>query len=216
MNQSCADWVRRCLARIAPPESVVELGSYDVNGNVRGLFRYYTGVDIRPGPNVDIVADAAEVGGRYDLALSLNMLEHAEEPERVLQNVHNLAPTLILTAAGPHWPPHGWQGGAVGGEPYQGIGRAMLSDWLAGYAYVEIEMLPDGLIAALASDEGFAKEERVESVERSGAWTLCEVCHRVIWVEDGPVCVDCRKPEPKPKPELAPELEPEEADDTCE
>ena len=51
-------------------------------------------------------------------------------------------------------------------------------------------------------------------VERSGAWMLCEVCHRVIWVEDGPACVFCREPESEP--ELEPELESEEADDKCE
>ena len=27
--------------------------------------------------------------------------------------------------------------------------------------------------------------------ERSGAWMLCEDCHRVLWVEDGPVCPEC-------------------------
>ena len=25
----------------------------------------------------------------------------------------------------------------------------------------------------------------------SGAWMLCEDCHRVLWVEDGPVCPGC-------------------------
>ena len=27
--------------------------------------------------------------------------------------------------------------------------------------------------------------------KRSGAWMLCEDCHRVLWVEDGPVCPEC-------------------------
>ncbi|MFA4972545.1 MAG: hypothetical protein WC683_08010 [bacterium] len=24
------------------------------------------------------------------------------------------------------------------------------------------------------------------------AWCLCAVCHRVLYLEDGPVCEDCR------------------------
>ena len=27
--------------------------------------------------------------------------------------------------------------------------------------------------------------------------TVCKVCQRAIWVEDGPVCVFCREPEPE-------------------
>lgn len=27
------------------------------------------------------------------------------------------------------------------------------------------------------------------------AFMACEVCHRVIWVEDGPICVYCRNSE---------------------
>jgi len=29
-------------------------------------------------------------------------------------------------------------------------------------------------------------------------WTTCIVCNRVLWVEDGPVCQDCRKIEVPP------------------
>jgi hypothetical protein len=42
--------------------------------------------------------------------------------------------------------------------------------------------------------------------EKSGEWMLCEVCHRVLWVEDGPVCPDCR-PETKQEEHLCDEPE---------
>jgi uncharacterized Zn finger protein (UPF0148 family) len=28
--------------------------------------------------------------------------------------------------------------------------------------------------------------------KRSGNWTTCRKCHRVLWVEDGPVCPECK------------------------
>jgi uncharacterized Zn finger protein (UPF0148 family) len=45
----------------------------------------------------------------------------------------------------------------------------------------------------------------------TGAWTRCNVCGRVLWVEDGPTCPGCKplvkqeparddKPEPQPAP----------------
>lgn len=32
-------------------------------------------------------------------------------------------------------------------------------------------------------------------------YMLCEGCHRVIWVEDGPLCPDCRPAERDVEPE---------------
>ena len=31
----------------------------------------------------------------------------------------------------------------------------------------------------------------------SRQWTTCEKCNRVLYVEDGPVCEDCRAKEPE-------------------
>lgn len=68
---------------------VLECGSYDVNGSVRPWCEAfqpasYTGIDLRPGPRVDIAmtADALaysdEFEERYDLVVSTEMLEHCE------------------------------------------------------------------------------------------------------------------------------------------
>jgi SAM-dependent methyltransferase len=61
-------------------KDVLEVGSLNVNGTVRAFFLgHYVGVDMRDGPNVDIVgrADALPfVANRFDVVVSTEMLEH--------------------------------------------------------------------------------------------------------------------------------------------
>ncbi len=88
-------------------KSVLEVGSYDVNGTVRDLFTGpYRGVDSRPGPGVD---EAIEVGPsfpgfrRHDVGLCLEVLEHARRPwDVVLALVFAVKHEgiIILTARG--------------------------------------------------------------------------------------------------------------------
>lgn len=63
--------------------SVLDVGSYDVNGNVRGFFKgaRYIGIDMRPGPNVDRVLDAHDIVDAFgpesfDTVVCCEMLEH--------------------------------------------------------------------------------------------------------------------------------------------
>jgi len=62
--------------------SVLEIGSYDENGSVRSIFkeaRQYVGVDLTPGPGVDIVAFGHEVSfadDSVDIVISAECLEH--------------------------------------------------------------------------------------------------------------------------------------------
>jgi SAM-dependent methyltransferase len=64
MNQFLRGVARALAESFTLPEPVVEIGSYQVTGqdeliNLRGLFpgRKYVGVDFRPGPGVDVVAN---------------------------------------------------------------------------------------------------------------------------------------------------------------
>lgn len=69
----------RILQELNPKGKTLEVGSFDVNGNVRGLFSDYTGVDIMAGKNVDIVASGHDLpfeDASFDLVLCLNTLEH--------------------------------------------------------------------------------------------------------------------------------------------
>jgi SAM-dependent methyltransferase len=63
--------------------SVLDVGSYDVNGNVRELFKgaRYVGIDMRAGPNVDRVVDAHDLvqtfgPESFDTVVCCEMLEH--------------------------------------------------------------------------------------------------------------------------------------------
>ena len=77
-------FVQRCVNRFELMRgSVLDVGSYDVNGNVRALFdgARYVGIDMRPGPNVDRVLDAhflVEAFGpeSFDTVVCCEMLEH--------------------------------------------------------------------------------------------------------------------------------------------
>lgn len=126
---------------------VLELGAYNVNGSARDLLpgARITGLDVRPGPGVDIVADAATYAAPepYDLIISTEMLEHCADPAGVLAMAwRNLRPGgwLVLTAAGPERAPHACDGGPVvpPGEPYANIHPADLMIWLDGWAEARV------------------------------------------------------------------------------
>ena len=83
MHQEVRDWLgelRRQYLEAFVCDSVLECGSYNVNGSVRGLFaaREYVGLDWRPGPGVDVVSLVHEYqpGRKFDTVISTEMLEH--------------------------------------------------------------------------------------------------------------------------------------------
>ena len=66
---------------------VLDIGSYDVNGNYRDIFEsighYYKGLDMEGGPNVDIVPQNTYIWNEikddeYDAVISGQALEHIE------------------------------------------------------------------------------------------------------------------------------------------
>jgi SAM-dependent methyltransferase len=161
MHPEARQWVEANLP--AGVRSVLELGSYDVNGNVRDLLPGvpYIGVDIRPGPGVDVVTDAAsmyeipcdpqlwKLQGTFDLVLCLEVLEHCEKAADIIGNAARaLRPggTLIVTTAGPGRPPHGVGGLVVGEEYYRNITREQLGLWLrhAGFTAIVLDEARDG------------------------------------------------------------------------
>ena len=102
----------KALGDRAPEGLVIELGSnlptpqavvHDPRASVPE--RYYFGVDMIPGPGVDIVGDAARTGladGSAAMVLALWMLEHARKPHRVIREARRLLiPDGILVVAVP-------------------------------------------------------------------------------------------------------------------
>jgi len=108
---------RRLPTDISKNHSVVEFGSRDVNGTIRPLLgaAQYVGVDIEPGPNVDIVMDAKRYDGPADFVLCLETLEHCDGLDDFVDAiVRNVKPKgrALITAATTGRRPHS----AIDGE----------------------------------------------------------------------------------------------------
>lgn len=143
--------MRRCAAGLdtSPRRLVVEFGSRHVNGGVRDLFGLaaFVGVDIRDGPGVDVVADAADwtPDRPADVVVSTEVLEHTERAAELIVNAWRIlrpGGTLIVTAAGPGRSPHSADdGGPISpGEWYRNIPAATLTRWLDGWENVTIDV----------------------------------------------------------------------------
>jgi SAM-dependent methyltransferase len=62
-------------------QRVLEIGSLDINGSVRSFFSggAYTGIDVGPGPGVDIVCEGQNYpapDGSFDVVISCECMEH--------------------------------------------------------------------------------------------------------------------------------------------
>ena len=119
-------------------DSVLECGSYNVNGSVRDLFAAvghpteYIGLDWRPGPGVDMVNLVHEYqpGRHFDTVISTEMLEHDPHWRESVQRMIDLVKpggTLIITCAAPGRGEHEL---ACSPEPeyYREIGGSELAD----------------------------------------------------------------------------------------
>jgi hypothetical protein len=73
---------------------VLDVGSQDINGNNRQFFDNctYTGIDIYPGRNVDIVINVNDfdIQKKYDVVISTEMLEHDCDWEQSLLSMYLL------------------------------------------------------------------------------------------------------------------------------
>lgn len=87
--------------------SVLEVGSYDVNGSVRQFFNGpFMGVDMREGPGVDKVALANDLpfdDASFDVVISTEMLEHDTRPWKSVAEMARVTSPgghVIITARG--------------------------------------------------------------------------------------------------------------------
>lgn len=149
--------VREYVARFASDErmDVLDIGGRSVNGTPRDLFpnATFTVLDIRPGPDVDIVADAAEWdpdGRAWHLVLCTEVFEHAPAYRAICQTAHKATwpgGRLIVTCAGPGRPPHSAfvEAALQPGERYENLTETRLRDALAAAGWTEIEVERVGL-----------------------------------------------------------------------
>lgn len=121
MHQEVHDAVRRFvhehMDHLGAGTRIADIGAYDVNGNLRGLFQRsgwdYVGFDMAAGPNVDRVLPAPhdwpEIStASFDVVVSVSTLEHTLRPWRVVQEIARIVKPggkVCLTA--PYaWPFH--------------------------------------------------------------------------------------------------------------
>lgn len=74
---------------------VLEIGSLDINGTVRNFFENcdYTGLDIAPGPGVDVVCEGQNYnppGASFDVVISCEVMEHNPYWAETLENMIRL------------------------------------------------------------------------------------------------------------------------------
>jgi SAM-dependent methyltransferase len=150
MHLQALQWLDACRKRL----SVCDLGAFNVNGSADVYFPGwdYVGVDIRPGPGVSVVADAAtwDARGRlFDVVVSCEMFEHCEQWQEVVKNAFKLTKPggyFFGTTAGPKREPHNSDGGAdLGSEYYGNIEPDILEIILnrAGFVRVVVDHLGD-------------------------------------------------------------------------
>jgi SAM-dependent methyltransferase len=98
----CSSWDLETVKNALAPSDVkgkrvLEVGALDVNGSVRGDITAlgpaeYVGIDIRPGPGVDVICDAGDLVTRFgenafDVVVSTELMEHARDWRRIISNI---------------------------------------------------------------------------------------------------------------------------------
>lgn len=86
---------------------VLEVGSLDINGSVRDFFAHcdYTGIDVAPGKNVDIVCQGQELNhsdNSYDVVISCECFEHNPYWVETFKNMYRMTAKnglIIMTCA---------------------------------------------------------------------------------------------------------------------
>lgn len=112
---------RHLVAGVVRGMRVLEVGSQDINGSLRGYVvslkpASYVGVDFAAGEGVDVVCDAGDLVEQFgvasfDVVISTEMLEHAKDwRAAILAMKRVLVPDgiLVLTARGPGMFLHGY------------------------------------------------------------------------------------------------------------
>jgi SAM-dependent methyltransferase len=130
MHESAFRFAKRNITK-KTFHGVVEFGSRNVNGSIRPHVewrRWYVGVDIKQGPDVDVVQDAAEFASdeAAELVICMETLEHASNWREIVDNAARLLATgglFLMTCAAPGRPPHSAvDGGPLRpGEYYQNV-----------------------------------------------------------------------------------------------
>lgn len=135
-------------------KSVLEIGSMNVNGSLRGAFSFgnpYLGIDIERGPGVDEVMRAADIPSewRFDVVVCTEMIEHDPTFWLTIKKAHDVLVVgglLILSTCGFGFPLHRYPI-----DCYRFTLDALdgLLTW-AGFEVLELTELPGPSVCAVA------------------------------------------------------------------
>jgi SAM-dependent methyltransferase len=121
-NRTGIAFGERVLSRaLVEGRDVLEVGALDVNGSLRPhveslMPRRYVGVDIAPGPRVDVVVDAQDLVDHFglesfDIVVTTEMLEHVRNWRLIVRNLKQVLRAdglLLLTTRSLGFPYHGY------------------------------------------------------------------------------------------------------------
>lgn len=117
--------VRDKFPELFKNNTVLDVGSLDINGNNRYLFTdcEYTGVDLGKGPNVDVVSKGHEFhpGKQYGIVMSTECFEHDKYWKLTVKNCVELTKQgglFLFTCAGTGRPEHGTSRQHSGTSPF--------------------------------------------------------------------------------------------------
>jgi hypothetical protein len=111
VHRSVMTWIAHQVQQLRLTDrTVLEVGSLDINGSVRHLFRGpYVGVDMQDGPGVDMVCNAHGLRREFpehpgfEVVVCTEMLEHDDRPWISVAQMRAMAApsgVLLLTARG--------------------------------------------------------------------------------------------------------------------
>ena len=132
---------------------VLEIGGININGGVRDLIPHtrWVSVDIIHGPDVDIVADAADLrlGELFDVVVCAEVFEHTPKSAAIIVTAYEHLRSggcFVATMAGPGRAVHSANGGQLQpDEFYENVEPSTLRNWLvdAGFQTIAIDQADD-------------------------------------------------------------------------
>ena len=148
MNSHIIDWTKRM--RMAYPHEagrVLDIGSLNVNGSVRDLFKdatQYIGADFREGKEVDLVINAHDLLGKFgmnsfDTIICMDMLEHDDKFWITLENINtmlNRGGRLWIVQPSINFPIHNYPG-----DYWRATEQAFTDVYYKGYDLLNMEQV---------------------------------------------------------------------------
>jgi hypothetical protein len=148
------EWIASVRHRL--PDSfnevqVLDVGSLNINGSARDFFDLsnYTGIDVGPGPGVDLVISGHEAdfpNEHFDVVLSAECFEHNEFWAQTFLNMHRMSSDLVLVSC------------ATTGRPEHGTARTSPQDSPYTNNYYK-NLTPQDFVAVFDLDAMFAAWE---------------------------------------------------------